>query len=149
LTAGDARRAPHRPAARRSARTRPGGGRRAAARRAGLRAIAAELDERADGLVDLARREPPAELPPPRLLGAFDALLMGWTSRAPILGAADGIVTTNGIFRPFALVRGRATATWRLAAGAVELAPFARLARADAAALERDARDVMRFLGRG
>ena len=37
--------------------------------------------ERADGLAELPRREPQraaARLPPPRLLGAFDPLLLGW-----------------------------------------------------------------------
>jgi Winged helix DNA-binding domain len=46
--------------------------------RTGLCAIASELVEREDGLVDLAGRAPPAELPPPRLLGAFDPVLLGW-----------------------------------------------------------------------
>jgi len=40
--------------------------------RAGLGAIASELVRRDDGLVDLAGRDPAPELPPPRLLGAFD-----------------------------------------------------------------------------
>ena len=117
--------------------------------RAGLEAIASRLTQRADGLVDLAGRAPAARLPAPRLLGAFDPLLLGWTSRADVLGehAETGIVTSNGIFRPFALVLGRAAATWRLARGAVALAPFGRLSERDAAALRRDAADVARFLG--
>ncbi len=41
--------------------------------RAGLSAIASELDQRYDGLVDLHRTETPP-LPPPRLLGPFDPL---------------------------------------------------------------------------
>jgi hypothetical protein len=36
---------------------------------------------------------------------------------------------------------------WRFPKGRVELEPFEKLRRADAAALERDARDVERFLG--
>jgi hypothetical protein len=119
--------------------------------RAGMQAIASLLVERDDGLLDLARRPagPAAELPPPRLLGAFDPLLLGWTSRADVLGkhAETGIVTSNGLFRPFALVRGRAAGTWRLAAGKVVLELFGTLARRDAAALRRDAADVVRFLG--
>jgi len=118
--------------------------------RAGLTASGGELVERDDGLLDLARR--PAghaeELPPPRLLGAFDPLLLGWTSREDVLGAHvdTGIVTDNGLFRPFALVRGRAVAIWRLARGEVAIEPFGALARRDAAALDRDAADVRRFL---
>lgn len=119
--------------------------------RAGLAAIAGELAERDDGLLDLARRPAgaAATLPPPRLLGAFDPLLLGWISRADVLGehADTGIVTDNGLFRPFALVRGRAVATWRLARGEVAIEPFGALSRRDAAALERDAADVRRFLG--
>ena len=57
------------------------------------------------------------------------------------------MITTNGIFRPFALVRGRAAATWTLTAGKVSLSPLGRLRAADRAALERDAGDVVRFLG--
>ncbi len=119
--------------------------------RAGLGAIAPQLAEAGpDGLVDLARRPAGADapLPPPRLLGAFDPLLLGWTSREDVLGPQGaGIVTKNGMFHPFALVRGRAVGTWRLPRGQVELAPFAPLARSTAAALERDAADVRRFLG--
>jgi hypothetical protein len=59
---------------------------------------------------------------------------------------ARGIVTVNGIFRQFALVGGRAVATWTFARGRVELAALERLAPADAEALEWDAGDVARFL---
>jgi Winged helix DNA-binding domain len=115
--------------------------------RAGLEAIAPELVER-DGLVDLAARPAAAaELPPPRLLGSFDPVLLGWRSRGPLLGAHKVVITVNGLFRPFALVRGRAVATWSLRGKEVELAPFGPLARKDAAALEADAKDVGRFLG--
>lgn len=85
--------------------------------------------------------------PGPTLLGAFDPLLMGWASREPVLGDANGIVTTNGVFRPFALVHGRAAATWTMPAGQVALAPFAPLSPATADALAVDAADVVRFLG--
>ena len=117
------------------------------AARAGLRAIGAELRERHDGLVDLARRPSTARLPGPKLLGAFDPLLMGWTSRDPILGAASHIVTRNGMFRPFALVEGRAVATWGLPGGKTTLDPFRPLTSGERGALDREARDVLRFLG--
>jgi uncharacterized protein YcaQ len=115
--------------------------------RAALGAIAAELQVRADGLRDLTARVPAAALPPPRLLGAFDPLLLGWSSREAILGSHRQIVTVNGLFRPFALVRGRAAAIWRIAAGEVVIEPFGRLASKDAAALREDAHDVVRYLG--
>jgi hypothetical protein len=116
--------------------------------RAGLDAIASELQTRADGLVDLAGRSPAAELPPPRLLGAFDPLLLGWASREAIVSAHHRrIVTVNGLFRPFALVRGRAVAVWNMSAGKIAMEPFGRLTRRDTAALNADAKDVARYLG--
>jgi len=114
--------------------------------RAGLGAIASELVERGDGLLDLAGRAPAAELPPPRLLGAFDPVLLGWVTREPLLAGNGPIVTVNGIFRPFALVRGRAVAVWSMRAGSFALEPFARLTRSDAAALDADARAVASYL---
>jgi hypothetical protein len=114
--------------------------------RAGLEAIASELDGRDDGLVDLAGRTRAADPPPPRLLGAYDPVLLGWTSREPLLGPHEGAITVNGLFRPFALVGGRAAATWSMPRGEVVLEPFARLTRKDAAALDAEAADVERFL---
>lgn len=115
--------------------------------RAGLAAIASELDGRENGLADLAGRPPAEKLPPPRLLGAFDPVLLGWTSREQVVGEHQAAITLSGIFRPFALVRGRAAATWRLPAGEVVLEPLRPLSRAEAAALNREAADVVRFLG--
>jgi Winged helix DNA-binding domain len=114
--------------------------------RAGLEAIASELHQLGDGLLDLAGRPPAADLPPPRLLGSYDPVLLGWTSREPLLGPHHAAITANGLFRPFALVRGRAAATWSMPGGEVVLEPFGRLARKDAAALRADAADVVRFL---
>lgn len=114
--------------------------------RAGLHRIAAQLVEREDGLVDLAGRSPAAELPPPRLLGAFDPLLLGWASRDPILGSNAGLVVTGGLFRPFALIGGRAVATWRLAGNSVTLQPFAPLRKTESAALAAEAEAVVRYL---
>jgi Winged helix DNA-binding domain len=143
--------------------------------RRGLHAIAGELSQRDDGLADLAKRGaagrtrvagkqagPAAAAsaspgsaapvtagaqPAPRLLGPFDPLLLGWASRAPVLGGHQGVVTVNGLFRAFALVGGRAAATWSLSVGQLTLTPFAPLAAADEAALMADADDVLRFLG--
>jgi hypothetical protein len=88
-------------------------------------------------------------LPPPRLLGPYDPVLLGWTSREPLLGARQDVVTVNGLFRPFALVGGRAAATWGMSHGQVVLEPFGCLTRRDAAALKADAADVVRFLPEG
>jgi hypothetical protein len=114
--------------------------------RAGLTAISSELVERDDGLLHLAACSPKAELPPPRLLGAFDPVLLGWTSREPILGPHMHLVTMNGVFRPFAMVKGRAVASWKLNRGKVTIEPLGRIAKQAAAALAADAADVERFM---
>jgi hypothetical protein len=128
--------------------------------RAGLATCGAT--QRADGLAELPASPRPAAtalservpsgperaraLPPPRLLGAFDPLLLGWESRDPIVGPHRQIVTVNGLFRPFALAGGRAVATWALSEGQVALAPFAPLDARVEEALAADAADVARFL---
>jgi len=115
--------------------------------RYGLTAIAGRLAARDDGLADLAgRRDECPPPPPPRLLGAYDPLLLGWDSRDPVVGPHGRLIAINGLFRPFALVRGRAVGTWSLPGGKVALVPFAPLPDADAAALTADAAEVERFL---
>ena len=114
--------------------------------RFGLQAIASKLVEREDGLVELARSPVAAPIPPPRLLGAFDPLLLGWTSREQVVGPHKVLVTTNGVFRPFALVDGRGVATWRLASGRVTIERLGKVKKKDAAALKADAEAVERFL---
>jgi Winged helix DNA-binding domain len=114
--------------------------------RAGLAAIASELADPPDGLVDLARRPAAEPLPPPRLLGAFDPVLLGWTSRAEVAGAHEAALVAGGMFRPFALAEGRAAATWRLRGGKVALEPFRPLGPPVAEALADDAEHVVRFL---
>ncbi len=86
-------------------------------------------------------------VPPPRLLGSFDPLLHGWVSREPITGEHTQIVTVNGLFRPFALVDGRAAATWTLSGNKLTLNRLAALPAATAAALAAEAADVLRYLG--
>ncbi|RYV52968.1 winged helix DNA-binding domain-containing protein [Pengzhenrongella frigida] len=114
--------------------------------RLGLQGLVAELADRDDGLVDLADRAPTGELPGPRLLGPFDPLLLGWVSRAAIVGRHQHVVTTNGLFRPVALVDGHVVATWGLAGGVVSVRPLEVLSPAVASALDREATDVLRFV---
>ncbi len=95
----------------------------------------------------LEGREPVASPVPPRLLGAFDPLLLGWTSRADIIGAHTTLVTDNGIFRPFVLVDGRAVATWGLAGGVVTVTALEPLAADLEPALQQEAAAVLRYLG--
>ena len=106
--------------------------------------------QRADGLAELpaSPRRPAAALPPPRLLGAFDPLLLGWASREAVTGPHRRIVTVNGLFRPFALADGRAVATWTITRGQVMLAPLVPLDTRTQAALAADAAEVTQFLSR-
>jgi Winged helix DNA-binding domain len=115
--------------------------------RAGLAAISKQLVEREDGLLELKKTPPAAPIPPPRLLGAYDPVLLGWTSREEIVGPHKMLVTDNGLFRPFAMVGGRAVATWRLAGGKVTIEPLEQVGKKDAAALEADAARVLEFVG--
>jgi DNA glycosylase AlkZ-like len=110
--------------------------------------------EQPDGLAgepdvgsEMPSAEGPAGLPPARLLGAFDPVLHGWQSRAPVLGRHERAIVQGGMFRPFAMVRGRAVGTWGLPGGRVELTELEDLAATDRAALAADAGDVTRFLG--
>jgi hypothetical protein len=114
--------------------------------RRGLRALGTELEELPGGLVDLAGRAGPYGRRGAKLLGGFDPVLHGWVDRKPVLGGNQTIVTSNGIFRPFALVGGRAVATWTMPRGRVTLEPFGRIAPRVLADLDREARDVERFL---
>jgi DNA glycosylase AlkZ-like len=114
--------------------------------RKGLTGLASELEERGEGLYSLVRRPTAAALPPPRLLGPYDPVLLGWTSREDVLGEHTGLVTVNGLFRAFAMVEGRAVATWRLAEGRVEIEPLGPIPKASRAALDADAADVERFM---
>jgi hypothetical protein len=115
--------------------------------RAGLKAMGSAVVERGDGLLSLKGRRSTSDRPPPRLLGSFDPLLLGWKSRDLVLGSDAPAVVTGGLFRPFAIVRGRAVAAWTIRSGEVQMKPFRPLRQRDFAALNADAKDVLRFLG--
>jgi hypothetical protein len=93
-----------------------------------------------------AAADDPPPLPAPRLLGSFEPLLLGWVSRAAVVGEHAGLVTNNGMFSPFALADGRAVAKWRLARDRVEIEPLEPIAPEVLAALEEDGEDVRRYL---
>jgi hypothetical protein len=114
--------------------------------RAGLRAITSEVTQRSDGLISLRHQGAAATPPPPRLLGAFDPVLLGWRSREWIVGPHRPHITAGGVFRPFALVAGRAVATWSMPAGTLALHALEPLSAADTAALTADAEDVRQYL---
>ncbi|NUR77844.1 MAG: winged helix DNA-binding domain-containing protein [Thermoleophilia bacterium] len=113
--------------------------------RAGLGAISAELVQRDDGLLELKRS---ATRGGPRacLLDQWDPLLVGWRSRAFLLGDYPRRGSAEAHFRPFAYVRGRAVATWSLRGGVVGIdEPFTPLTKREHGQLAADAGDVTRF----
>jgi hypothetical protein len=110
--------------------------------RRGLSALRG-LHDHGDGRVALTKPSR-VSMPKPRLLGPFDPLLLGWADRTPLVGVYQQLVTSNGLFRPFALVGGRAVATWSVADG---VHAFEDLDPATTAALEKELADVRRFLG--
>ncbi|HEY5977791.1 MAG TPA: winged helix DNA-binding domain-containing protein [Solirubrobacterales bacterium] len=114
--------------------------------RAALAVIAGEIEVDGDGMVRLRRSVGECELPPPRLLGAFDPVLLGWAPREPLLGAHEPAIIQGGMFNPFATVSGRAVGTWRYAKGAVELGKLDAISKRARARLAADAADVERFL---
>jgi hypothetical protein len=87
------------------------------------------------------------DLPPPRLLGMFDPVLHGWANRVFVTAGHGAAVTSNGLFRATALVKGRVAGTWRLSDGNVTLTPLEPLSRTTVGYLDREAGDVLRFLG--
>ena len=114
--------------------------------RAGLAAIAAELEQLGE-LVDLARRPKPPSRLPPRLLGAFDPYLLGWRERAFAISHehARRVHPGGGILRAVALANGRAVGTWTRHRGAIAIDPFEPLPDRVATALRRETRAVARF----
>jgi len=121
--------------------------------RRGLAAIAGGLADRDDGLASLAARagragpEEQPEVPDLRLLGAFDPLLLGWASRELFLAPGGPVITSNGLFRPFVLVRGRGAALWTVTGGTVVTEALGPLTAPEQAALAAETADVERFLG--
>jgi len=119
--------------------------------RRGLAAIAPGLADRDDGLASLAAGPRPEEgpaVPDLRLLGAFDPLLLGWASRELFLAPGGPVITSNGLFRPFVLVRGRGAALWTVTSGKVVTDELGPLTAPEQAALAAEAADVERFLAR-
>jgi len=110
--------------------------------RAGLGAAAGEITEREDGLLEIRGAAPPATVPPPALLGAFDPVLFGWCSREWVTGPHEREIAVGGLFRPFAMIRGRAAATWSMTAGELTLKPLRRISAAERADLALDSQDL-------
>jgi Winged helix DNA-binding domain len=104
--------------------------------RAGLSAVADASDARVE-----------TGAPRTCLLDQWDPLLVGWRSRESLLEHYPRRASAEAHYRPFAYARARAVAIWSYRQGTVAMGrPFARLKRAEHAALSADAADVERFL---
>ena len=122
--------------------------------RAGLEAIAGELAELGDGLVDLASRPPPPQLIPPRLLPRFDPYMVGWKRRAFAVpdDYAHNVWPGGGIIRATATADGgEVVGTWSAQRKGKRLAvivdPFEDLDPAVASALHAEGDAVAAFQG--
>jgi hypothetical protein len=100
------------------------------------------------GTADLSAAEPA----PPRLLGHFDTLLLGYQSRDLILARelAPLIQSGGGMIQPAVVADGRVAGTWRLdrsgSSAVVTVDPAGPLAASVLEQLEGEAREVARFL---
>lgn len=93
---------------------------------------------------------PPAPTDPGRtvrLVGHFDAYLLGYRDRPVPAGHARKLQAGGGFVMPAVIVDGKAVATWRRARGKVEVEPFGALPRGAADAVEAEIADIARFLG--
>ncbi len=89
---------------------------------------------------------PTHDPPPCLLLAAFDTLMLGHRTREPFVAAGYDrhVLKGGGMVKPVALNGGVATGTWSLRKGRPEPVWFGR--PAPAAALDREATDIERFL---
>jgi Winged helix DNA-binding domain len=88
----------------------------------------------------------PARPTPPRLLPAFDNLILSHRDRTRVI--ADDhrrIVIRGGLVDPVFLVDGFVAGRWQLADGRIELEPFERLTAATERALRREADRLVAF----
>ena len=116
--------------------------------RRGLDEISAEIAVRRDGLVNLRGNGAAAPaLPAARLLGPFDPLLLGWRSRDFVLDAPHRVITSNGIFRPVALIAGRVAGSWSLRSGRVDLDLWGTPGEQAPSELREEVEDVHSYLG--
>jgi hypothetical protein len=90
---------------------------------------------------------------PVRLVGAFDALLLGYADRSLHVppARARGINAGGGLIRPVVLADGKVVATWKYhsawSSHRVQIAPFGAFTADERAGLEYEVRDIGRFLG--
>lgn len=110
-------------------------------------------DERGRELFDLPDAPRPGQdvAAPPRLLPEFDSLVLAHADRTRIIADAHrpGLVTKNLRVRATFLLDGMVAGTWTVErkrrTATLRLAPFGRVAKRAAAALEREAEAMVRF----
>jgi hypothetical protein len=92
----------------------------------------------------------PRRAVPPRLLPAFDGLLLGHRDRSLTVRPEHrrAVLPGGGVLRPTLLVDGRVEGTWRLEGGVPVIAPFADTGATAEAAIDREAADVERHRAR-
>jgi hypothetical protein len=114
--------------------------------RAGLGAIAGELRDAGDGLVDLAAAGADEAPVGARLLGVFDPYVLGWRDRSFAVAPeyARRVHPGGGIVRAVATLDGRVCGTWTAPRGSVVLDRFEP--DGDPAVFAAEAADVERFL---
>jgi hypothetical protein len=105
-------------------------------------------------LADAEPLPPTSRTPAVRLAGAFDTYLLGYHGRELAVPAehAARVKPGGGIIRPTVLVDGRAVGTWHIdrtkAGPKPVIETFGSVASEVDSAIEREARDVARFLSR-
>ena len=107
-------------------------------------------DERGRLLLDLPGAPlPDPETPaPPRLLPAFENLILSHADRTRVISDDDRrAVIRGGIVDPVFLVDGFVAGRWQVAGGAVQLEPFRRLAHDVERELRREGEELAAFLG--
>jgi hypothetical protein len=113
--------------------------------RAGLQAIAKELTEHDDGLVDLKKRRAAPDRAPSKLLALWDNYLLGWKDRSFQIDREHTLtIYANGMVGPAASRGGMLVGRWTAPNGRVVIEPFDGPATGFAA----EARSVERFITR-
>ena len=128
----------------------------------GLREVAERLrrrlrtfrDERGEELFDLpgAPRPDPETPAPPRFLPCYDNVALAHADRSRIVGDGARLFTSDGLLRGTVLVDGFIGGRWQIVrerkAAVLTVEPFARLRRADRAALDDEGRRLCAFVAR-
>lgn len=98
---------------------------------------------------------PDGELPdedvpaPPRLMAMWDSVLLAYADRSRVVPPAHRphVIRSNGDTLPTLLVDGRVAGVWRPSGGGIEATAFEALPDATWAALDAEARAMLRLLG--